>query len=373
MRAAKLLLRLVQGVLMPKHPSYLVFFVTSRCNASCSMCFNRRNVESSAKPPDLTLREISLFARSIYPLPQLLLSGGEPFIRSDVADLVHLFYKNSGTRQISIPTNGALTKNIISSVEQMLELCPDAYFNINLSIDGIGEDHDKSRNLPGCFDNILKTYSGLSKLRSSYKRLSINVITIIKSDNAGKEMAIIEYIKNNLDVNYHSIALVRGDVDISETDFEMDEIEMKLDKIYSREAGVNRVPVFGQFAPAMARLIRKTMKDARTNPKRNFHCLAGRKIVVLTADGDLYPCEPLWLEPDVRGNSDMTRYRLAQMKDFNFNIKKALKTPEAKAVNHFIDQGICSCRYACAMLNSIIYCPHMYPRFFKELFNKNQN
>ncbi|MCD4653097.1 radical SAM protein [bacterium] len=369
MKAAKLLLRMTQGIFLPTHPSYLVFFVTSRCNCSCSMCFNRRNVESFEKPADLTLREISLFAGSIHPLPQLLLSGGEPFIREDVAELVHLFYRNSGTRQISIPTNGALTRNVVSSVEKMLELCPEAYFNINLSIDGIGADHDRSRNLQGCFESILKTYAGLARLRENNNRLSINVITIIKSDNAGKEMEIVDFIKREFDVNYHFVSLVRGDVDISETDFEMDVIDEKLDELYAEQGGVNSVPVFSRFAPAMSRLIRKTMKDARNNPKRNFHCRAGRKIVVLTADGDLYPCEPLWLEPDVRRSSDMTKYRLARMKDFGFNVRKALKSPEAKAVNRYIDQGICSCRYACAMLNSIIYCPRMYPRFIKELIN----
>ena len=367
MSSLPLMGRLVQGVMLPQHPSYLVFFITSRCNCSCPMCFNRRNVEATEKPPEVTLTEVKKLARSISPLPQLLLSGGEPFIREDVSEIVHYFYRHSGTRQVSIPTNGALTGTIVPSVTRMLRQCPDLFLNVNFSIDGIGEEHDRSRRLDGCFNRLTETYQRLVELRRRNPRLSLNAITIIKSDNAQRMMEIIKHIRGSFDLNYHSLGLVRGDVEFAETDFDMDSVEQKLDELYSADGGINKIPVFNRLAPAMSKLIRRTMKDARSSPQRNFHCLAGRKIVVVTSEGDLYPCEPLWLEPDIRKSSDMTTYRMAALKDHNFNIKAALRTDKAKAINHYIDQKKCSCQYACAMLNSIMYCPKMYPRYLKEI------
>lgn len=369
MRSFGLLTRLLKGIAMPRQPGYLVFFVTSRCNCSCSMCFNRRNVESTEKPPEIGLHQISRIAKTIGPLPQLLLSGGEPFIRDDIPELVNLFYRHAGTRQISIPTNGALTDTILRSVKQMLTICPDAYLNINLSIDGIGDDHDRYRGLPGCFNSICKTYTGLAELREQHTGMSINVNTIIRTDNAGSETEIIEYIRDKFNVNYHFVSLVRGDVTVDETEFDMDGIEKKLDEIYSRKGGINQMPLFNQFAPAMSRLLRKTMNDARTSSTRNFHCLAGRKIVVLTADGDLYPCEPLWLEPQVRQSDDMTRWRLAHLPEFGYDVKRALKTEHARKIFKYIDAEKCTCRYGCAMLNSIMYSPRMHGRYIQELLS----
>lgn len=365
----KLTLRVLQSVAMPTHPGLLVFFVTSRCNARCSFCFNLENVMEENKPPELTLVEIEKIARSLYPLPQLLLSGGEPFLRKDVADLVHQFYAYSGTRQISIPTNGALPNRIVPAVETMLEKCPDAYLNLNLSIDAIGEPHDVSRKVPGCYDKICETFERLVPVRERYPNLSINVLSTIKADNADSVSDLIAHIRNNFDVNYHFATVIRGNVEQVEKDFDIRVAEEQIEALYSDRGGIRKIPVFNRLAPAVSKLLAKILNEARLHSERAFDCRAGRKIVVLSHDGELYPCEPLWLEPDVRHGAPASEFVLGDLKQYDFDVMKALKSVQAKKVNDFVDEKKCACCYACAMTNSIVYSPKMYPKLIRELIS----
>lgn len=79
--------------------------VTYRCNARCSMC-NRYKAPS--KPEE----EISL--DTIKKLPKMYftnITGGEPFIRTDLKDIVRELYKKSD--RIVISTNGFFTDRIV--------------------------------------------------------------------------------------------------------------------------------------------------------------------------------------------------------------------------------------------------------------------
>jgi MoaA/NifB/PqqE/SkfB family radical SAM enzyme len=304
------------------------------------------------------------------PLPQLLLSGGEPFLRKDVAGIVHAFYLHASTRQISIPTNGALPNLTLPSVEMILEKCPDAFLNINLSLDGIGDDHDQLRGLKGCFIKLCETYEGLERLRKHHQRLSVNVLSTITSNNADKLENIFNYVKENFDVNYHYAGLVRGNVDANEKDFDMELVESRIEAIYNKKMWINEMPLFDRFTPAVASLLWKILKQARRQKERPFDCRAGRKMIVLDHQGDIYPCEPLWLEHDVREGKEASELRMARLQDYDFNVPRALRSPRAIAIKNFVDEKKCSCTYGCAMMNSIIYSPRMYPRLLKELLHR---
>ncbi len=47
------------------YPSYVIFFVTARCNANCKMCFYKDNMEQSAKTDELTPEEYGLISKNI--------------------------------------------------------------------------------------------------------------------------------------------------------------------------------------------------------------------------------------------------------------------------------------------------------------------
>ena len=355
----------------PDHPSTLVLFVTSRCNCRCSFCFNLENVIAGKKEDELTLVNIKKIARSMRPLTQIVMSGGEPFLRRDLTEIVHAFYSLSGTRQITIPTNGALPDRIPSMVQEMLETCPNLFLNINISIDGIGEDHDRARELPGCFDKLSETCHQLEEIRETQDRLAINVQTVVMRQNASKIMDVVRYIQDNFRVNYHALGLVRGDVGEQEHDYDLREAEAVVDAHYLREGGVrNTLPVFNAVAPSALSLIRKIQFEAEQTQTRSFKCLAGRKLVVISDEGNLMACEPLAFEEDTRGGRDADDFIMARLPEYDFDVRKALASPRAQEIKQFVAQKRCWCIYGCAIQNSITYSPKMYPRLAREILRQ---
>ena len=121
--------------------------VTYRCNARCTMC-NRYKAPS--KPDE----EISI--ETIKKLPKMYftnITGGEPFIREDLADIVRELYKKSD--RIVISTNGFFTNRIIKLAEEFPNV------GIRISIEGLEETNNKIRGLD---DGFNRGYSTLKKL-----------------------------------------------------------------------------------------------------------------------------------------------------------------------------------------------------------------
>lgn len=121
--------------------------VTYRCNARCTMC-NRYKCPS--KP------EEELTLKTIKKLPQMYftnITGGEPFIRTDLKDIVRELSKKSD--RIVISTNGFFTDRII-------DLCTEfPNVGIRISIEGMEETNN---NIRGLKDGFNKGYTTLNKL-----------------------------------------------------------------------------------------------------------------------------------------------------------------------------------------------------------------
>lgn len=121
--------------------------VTYRCNARCNMC-NRY------KKPSLPEEEISI--ETIKKLPPMYftnITGGEPFIRTDLKEIVRELSTKSD--RIVISTNGFFTDRIV-------DLCKEfPNVGIRISIEGLEETNNKIRGLP---DGFNRGYSTLKKL-----------------------------------------------------------------------------------------------------------------------------------------------------------------------------------------------------------------
>jgi MoaA/NifB/PqqE/SkfB family radical SAM enzyme len=107
--------------------------VTYRCNARCSMC-NRYKAPS--KPEE----EISI--ETIRKLPKMYftnITGGEPFIRTDLPDIVRELYKKSD--RIVISTNGFFTDRIVALAKEFPQI------GIRISIEGLEKTNNEIRGL----------------------------------------------------------------------------------------------------------------------------------------------------------------------------------------------------------------------------------
>ena len=122
--------------------------VTYRCNARCNMC-------SRYKAPSRPEEEISLDTiRKLPPMYFTNITGGEPFIREDLKDIVRELYKKSD--RIVISTNGFFTDRIV-------ELCREfPNVGIRISIEGLEETNNAIRGLE---DGFNRGYTTLKRLR----------------------------------------------------------------------------------------------------------------------------------------------------------------------------------------------------------------
>ena len=124
--------------------------VTYRCNARCYMCntwqFPTR-VEDEVTAADL---------RSLPPLSFANITGGEPFLRSDLAEIVEVV--RSKADRVVVSTNGYFTDRIIALAAKYPDL------GLRVSLEGLQTANDELRGIKHGFDHGLRTLLRLRAL-----------------------------------------------------------------------------------------------------------------------------------------------------------------------------------------------------------------
>ena len=116
-------------------------FVTSSCNSLCRTCFYWEELNQGR---DLTFDQLARISATAPKFHKLWISGGEPFLRKELAEIVELFYVNNGVRAINLPTNGLLPQKLEAVVDYLLEHCPELVIDLNFSIDGLATPMTRS-------------------------------------------------------------------------------------------------------------------------------------------------------------------------------------------------------------------------------------
>lgn len=162
--------------------------VTYRCNARCNMC-------SRYKRPSSPDEEISL--ETIKKLPPMYftnITGGEPFIRTDLKDIVRELYKKSD--RIVISTNGFFTDRII-------DLCKEfPNVGIRISIEGLEETNNAIRGLE---DGFNRGYTTLKKL-VEMKHPDVGFGMTVQDANA-KDLVPLYELSDELDMEFATASL----------------------------------------------------------------------------------------------------------------------------------------------------------------------
>lgn len=177
-----------------KSPSTLIFYVTDRCNAKCKHCFYWKSLNN--KDDEISLENTSKVSNSLKrPLDLLVITGGEPFLRNDIVAICGMFYKNNGTKRISIDTNGILSSTIHERVREILKSNPSKHLSVFISLDGMEKTHDVMRGCKGSFSAVEKTLGKLKELESQFKNLNIMVATTVTKDNLNELGDLINFVK----------------------------------------------------------------------------------------------------------------------------------------------------------------------------------
>lgn len=165
-------------------PIYLILFVSDRCWMKCNHCwFNEEWKGRELTHAPLVFDEYERIARSIRQLPFLSITGGEAFSRSDIVELTTMFRKTAGVKRHQIPTSGFLTDLIVRRAEAILRANPETPFRVDVSLDGVGEVHDRQRNISGGFARAVETIQALNGLRRRHAHFDVGIISTITDNN----------------------------------------------------------------------------------------------------------------------------------------------------------------------------------------------
>jgi MoaA/NifB/PqqE/SkfB family radical SAM enzyme len=198
---------LIRERVRPRAFHSLFLFVTSRCNSLCRTCFYFDKLNSK---DDLTFSQIERMAATAPPFRKLWISGGEPFLRDELADIVALFTRRCGVRNLNLPTNGLLPDRIFRSLDRLLELCPDLAIDLNFSLDGLANTHDAIRGVPHNFTRTLATMREAERRYRGVRRLRRNVLTVITRENYHEIVRLGLYLTEHSEIDGQYFEVVRG-------------------------------------------------------------------------------------------------------------------------------------------------------------------
>lgn len=129
-------------------PKSAFLAVTLLCNSRCVMCDIWQNKGRDFLPLDV-------YRRLPDSLEMIDITGGEPFLRNDIPELVAVLKETCSRARILITTHGFMTDKIQSQIVAILKADPDIAFRI--SLDGLGKMHEEIRRIPDAFQKVMAT------------------------------------------------------------------------------------------------------------------------------------------------------------------------------------------------------------------------
>ncbi|MFC1850537.1 radical SAM/SPASM domain-containing protein [candidate division CSSED10-310 bacterium] len=343
-------------------PLYLVFFITERCVAQCKHCLLG---EKRTGLTELTIAEIEKISQSLGRILFLLPTGGEPFLREDIAEIVSIFYRNNKTANVGIPTNGFFTERIVSAVENILQGCPDLDLAIDVSFDGVGEKHDIIRNVPGLFEKASTTYRELADLKKHYPKLNLNVGVTVSRYNQDHLEELYHYLTRTLGVITINHLLVRGnpaDKDSIGVDPNKYEAFSKL----LENGAKNQTLVgyhnyaFSDFVNAVRIVRQEVINNITRTDKQQLPCYAGSLGGVLLSNGDLYPCELL-------------DKKIGNLREVDYDFKKLWFSARNHEIKAWIKESGCHCTYECFLTLSVFFTPTSFQHVLRQYMSLKYN
>lgn len=184
-----------------KKPYKLNFSITYLCQSRCLTC----NIWKMKPVNELRLEEITEFARKNNYFKWVELTGGEPFLRSDIVEIAKTFKENFKSLYVlTIPTNSLCSPSMLEQrIKQILELnIPKVA--ITVSLDGYKELHDRIRGIPGNYEKAINIFKMLKALKKQYSNLHAMFGYTISSFNPSQFEATFEAVKHEIpDITYN--------------------------------------------------------------------------------------------------------------------------------------------------------------------------
>ena len=328
-----------------KLPMNLTLSVSYKCNSCCKTCniYKKRSEELSLEEWQKVFKTLG------EDLFWVTISGGEPFLRSDLLDLVCSLYDICLPSIINIPTNGLLTKKILEIVNHIIIHCKKAEIVVNLSIDEVGEKHDEIRGVKGNYSKAMETFSALKSI--DRPNLSIGIHTVISKFNVTRIPEIYQHLRTlNPDSYITEIAEEREElntigVDISPNyqDY-ANAVDFLIEKL--KEDHFNRIGnITRAFRIEYYQMVKQILKEHR----QIIPCYSGFASAQIAPDGDVWMC---CIKAESIGN----------LREVDYDFKKVWFSEKAKILRQSIKKGECYCPLANASYTNMLHNPKTLSR-----------
>lgn len=164
-----------------QYPSFVTFFLTWACNLRCGFC----DVWKKPVKDEMTVIEIASIFRQLRRLDVLRITGGEPFVRKDMGDVIEAIVAVNDPYLIHITTNGILTDRIVNTLSTLSCL---NRVHLKISIDDVGYPHDQIRGVDGAYEKSMNTIRALLPLRErSGMHIGVNQAIVDEENSASYE------------------------------------------------------------------------------------------------------------------------------------------------------------------------------------------
>jgi MoaA/NifB/PqqE/SkfB family radical SAM enzyme len=328
------------GHLRPR-PLNLTFSVTYRCNAMCRTC----NVWKK-RVRDLELDEyVRIFKSLGSSLYWATFSGGEPFIRPDLIDIVTACYDHCHPAIVTIPTNGLLRREIVDGVARLSRHAPDLKIVINFSLDGIGPRHDEIRKVRGNYERLRDAYRELKA--AAHPNVTVGIHTVVSQFNVKEVPAIREHVRQEFkpDSFITELAEERLELDTIGEDItpEPDAYAAVVDDLVA-DIDARPAPGFASIIQAFRREYYQTAHRTLVEERQVLPCYAGLASAQIAPNGDVWTC-------CIRAES------MGNLREADFDFDKVWTSAKGDELRGSIRRGECFCPLANAAYSSMLCDP----------------
>jgi MoaA/NifB/PqqE/SkfB family radical SAM enzyme len=336
-------------------PLFLTLFVTQRCPFACRHCLCGPAERRTPAEKELSLAELRQLAARLPPTPKLLITGGEPFVREDLPAIAAAFHDGaSRTRQLTIPTTGWYTDRVLSLVDELLPARPGLQLELQLSIDGVGEDHDAIRG-PGSFERLMSTWHALQAATTRHPGLIPRFVFTFGHATQHAFDRCFDFVTDELGCNRIDMVLVRGETaDPSyERGVDLDLYRRAAARLQGLEdARAGRSP-WGRLLAARPALEREIIASTAAGQPQLQGCTAGSLVAVITERGELMPCE-------------LRSERFGNLREVDFDVQALWHSPAAEAFRRELRQDDCHCTFETAVRTSMSFEPRWALRMLRR-------
>jgi MoaA/NifB/PqqE/SkfB family radical SAM enzyme len=333
--------------LLVKQLDLVILFVTSTCNARCRTCFYWLELNRKG---DLTFDELTRLSLTMPEFHDLWISGGEPFLRKDLSKIIQLFYQNNHIRDLRIPTNGLPTVQTIQTVKEILQTCPELQVEVDISIDGLGETHDRIRGVPGNFEKALTTISELQALRAQLPNFTLYINSVITQENQDEITRMGEFFEKNNQLDGHYFQIIRGDPkdptlqtvnpeQLSHIYQEILPINFRYVSKPSRKKSLLEPLTRAYWKAGYFFSYQTQYRNYVERTKWKMPCTAGQTSIVIDYNGDVRVCE--------------LRKPIGNLRPYGMDFRRFWGSVERKLEVRRVELDQCFCTHICFMYDSM--------------------